>query len=469
MERIIRLEEIELQHFKNVSYGDVTIANDVPGYESSFLGIYGQNGSGKTALIDALELLKRALCGRKIQPQYADYIQVGRDCAKLVFHFSVRVEQYRYKAVYGFSLAVEHSSDDEENTGINSGVSSLVPTIKDEYLSFSLKGGKKDYIFQKLMSTMGTDTLLPANKRKELIGDEKEAYTNLLVNKRVAYAESRSFLFSRELLSQIRKSCDVDEYKKLIEALVRYGNFDLFVINKTDSGIISLNALPLNFSFIDKKNRHSYFGSLAVNLNEPTVVPIEEYDLVEKVIEGMNIVLNQLIPGLTIGVKDLGRQLDDKGNERERLQLVSCKNEKEIPLKYESDGIKKIISVLDLLIAVYNHSSITVAVDELDAGIFEYLLGEVLKIISENGKGQLIFTSHNLRPLETLNKNFVAFTTTNPKHRYIRLTNVKKTNNLRDFYYRDIQLGEQAEEVYNATNNFDIALAFKEAGDTFGS
>jgi AAA15 family ATPase/GTPase len=144
---------------------------------------------------------------------------------------------------------------------------------------------------------------------------------------------------------------------------------------------------------------------------------------------------------------------------------MSKKNHKEIPLRYESEGIKKIISILQLLIVVYNNSSITVAIDELDAGIFEYLLGELLRIISEKGKGQLIFTSHNLRPLETLDKGFIAFTTTNPENRYLRMTNVKENNNLRDFYYRDIVLGEQDEVVYDLTNNYDIALAFREAGD----
>lgn len=114
---------------------------------------------------------------------------------------------------------------------------------------------------------------------------------------------------------------------------------------------------------------------------------------------------------------------------------------------------------------MYNSASITVAVDELDSGVFEYLLGEILRIISEKGKGQLIFTSHNLRPLETLDKGFVAFTTTNPENRYIRLTNVKTNNNLRDFYYRDIILGEQDEPLYERTNNSEIALAFIEAGE----
>lgn len=78
---------------------------------------------------------------------------------------------------------------------------------------------------------------------------------------------------------------------------------------------------------------------------------------------------------------------------------------------------------MQLLIVVFNRESITVAIEKLDAGVFEYLLGELLRIISEKGKGQLIFTSHNLRPLETLDKNFIAFTT-NPSNRYIKLTNV---------------------------------------------
>ena len=121
------------------------------------------------------------------------------------------------------------------------------------------------------------------------------------------------------------------------------------------------------------------------------------------------------------------------------------------------------------MIVIYNQSSITVAIDELDSGVFKYLLGEILRIISEKGKGQLIFTSHNLRPLETLDRGFIAFTTTNPSKRYMRMTNLKDNNNLRDFYFRDIVLGEQSEEVYEPTNNAEIALAFREAGERNGS
>lgn len=43
-----------------------------------------------------------------------------------------------------------------------------------------------------------------------------------------------------------------------------------------------------------------------------------------------------------------------------------------------------------LLIDVYAKPSACVAVDELDSGIFEFLLGELLQVLKEHGRGQLI-------------------------------------------------------------------------------
>ena len=125
--------------------------------------------------------------------------------------------------------------------------------------------------------------------------------------------------------------------------------------------------------------------------------------------------------------------------------------------------------MLHLIICVYNERTVTVAIDELDSGIFEYLLGELLKILAQGGRGQLIFTSHNLRALETLDKRFVAFTTVNPENRYVRIKNIKGTNNLRDVYYRNLILGgDDVNRLYNPTNNGRIALAMREAGQRHG-
>lgn len=64
-------------------------------------------------------------------------------------------------------------------------------------------------------------------------------------------------------------------------------------------------------------------------------------------------------------------------------------------------------------------------VDELDASVYEYLLGEILYVLEHDSSGRFIFTSHNLRALETLSKDAIAFTTINPQNRYYRFNNVK--------------------------------------------
>ena len=92
------------------------------------------------------------------------------------------------------------------------------------------------------------------------------------------------------------------------------------------------------------------------------------------------------------------------------------------------------------------------------------MLGELLDIFSKSAKGQLIFTSHNLRALEMLDKDSIMLSTANPDRRYIRMKNVKATNNQRDMYLRGITLGGQDEVIYEETDSLKIARAFRKAG-----
>lgn len=465
--RIVRIENITIENFKNVTQGTLDFVNKRKEYKASVLGIYGQNGSGKTALIDVIQLLKFALCGKPIPQKYADYINVDATCATLKYEFVIRYAEEVYNVWYQFCM---RKIVDEAIASIDEATTANATTrveLFDEVLSFSYESKADKMRKAPLIDTRTEELFAPKAKMLELVGDNKEKYMDLLVTKRLTKATSRSFIFSRELINQFRKNCKNELYMKVIEVLYTYGHRELFIIDTESTGLISLNTLPLVFKY--RNETYETVGNLLLSLNGPALIPEDMYDVVQNVIKNMNIVLEQLVPGLRIGVVDLGSAMTKDGKITKQIQLMSLKNNKEIPFCYESEGIRKIVSILQLLIVVYNYSSVTVAVDELDGGVFEYLLGELLNIISEKGKGQLIFTSHNLRPLETIDKGFIAFTTTNPNKRYIRLTNVKGTNNLRDFYYRDIVLGEQSEQVYNPTNNFEIALAFREAGEAFGS
>ena len=101
----IRIEEIEIENFKNTKYGILELENKRSNYSSSILGLYGQNGSGKTALIDALKSLKYALCGRSMPEKFGDYVNVDANYATLKFKRNGKKRKYSMK--YGINFRLE--------------------------------------------------------------------------------------------------------------------------------------------------------------------------------------------------------------------------------------------------------------------------------------------------------------------------------------------------------------------------
>ena len=454
----IRIDHIEINNFKNVKHGVIDLTSKKQ--NASILALYGQNGSGKTALIECIEILKNAISGRKLPTYASELVNLDSDYSTLSFKFSITDNLDITYLVYKFSIKKEAVETIELNEK-----STYTAIFNEVVLISKYSNGKSVSPLKPLIDTTDGEPFGPQTKYRSLIGN-KELDTDVIVAKKLAYKSGTSFIFSNELLSLIKNNTN-DDIANPLFALNKYGIRNLFVLSTRDSAMISFDALPLVFRFESENNGAS--GKISIPIQGNGIIPEVFYDLLIKIIKSMNVVLEQIIPGLNVGVKNLGEELLKDNTKGIRVQLISIRGNKSIALKYESEGIKKIVAILQLLIVIYNNPTVTVAIDELDSGIFEYLLGEIMRIISEHGKGQLIFTSHNLRPLETIDKSFVAFTTVNPDNRYIRFTNVKTSNNLRDFYYRDIILGEQSEPVYEPTNNRKIAYAFLKAGDVDGA
>ncbi len=454
----IRIDHIEINNFKNVKHGVIDLTSKKQ--NASILALYGQNGSGKTALIECIEILKNAISGRKLPTYASELVNLDSDYSTLLFKFSITEDLDITYLVYKFSIKKEAVETIELNEK-----STYTAIFNEVVLISKYSNGKSVSPLKPLIDTTDGEPFGPQTKYRSLIGN-KELDTDVIVAKKLAYKSGTSFIFSNELLSLIKNNTN-DDIANPLFALNKYGIRNLFVLSTRDSAMISFDALPLVFRFESENNGAS--GKISIPIQGNGIIPEVFYDLLIKIIKSMNVVLEQIIPGLNVGVKNLGEELLKDNTKGIRVQLISIRGNKSIALKYESEGIKKIVAILQLLIVIYNNPTVTVAIDELDSGIFEYLLGEIMRIISEHGKGQLIFTSHNLRPLETIDKSFVAFTTVNPDNRYIRFTNVKTSNNLRDFYYRDIILGEQSEPVYEPTNNRKIAYAFLKALDVDGA
>ena len=382
-----RLSRIEIYNFKNIKRAELDFKN-------SILGLYGQNGSGKTALIDVLDLVKTILCGHSVSSDFSDLIHVDAEYSRIVVQFTMDEKERHSEIEYSFKLNRS--------------------CIYDEILSYAYTDGETRVVKSKLIDTSNSPTFSPVSKYKSLIGPSKENELDVMVIKKMVRKAFRSFIYSSEFLEVVRNrsnECKDKEFMRhmyILESLVNFANYELFVVKskccKDDSMVLSKSAL----------------------------------DVYKRKIESMNRVLPYLVPDLTLGVQVLEKELMRGSSVGYRVELVSNK----IPFQYESDGVKRIVSILQPLIEIFNNTSVVVAIDDLDCGIHEYLFGEIVKLMCEQAKGQLIFTAHNLRPLELINKKFLVFTTTDPDNRYVRYKNIAAHNNLRDVYIRDTALSD---------------------------
>lgn len=454
---VVRLQEIIMNNFKNVEYGKVSLQSYVNFNKNinmnlnDILGIYGQNGSGKTALVDALEILKLLLSGEKL-PKDMNYL-INSVSQKAVLQFTFLIERLNER--YFVYYSVEITKGDYK---INSKVSK-------ETISFSpILDNKKKPKSKIIDFDMDYENIIkPMARYNEIINVDKNNAVNLGVSKVYALEEGTSFIFNDRSIKIFNEGFIKNTiFSNIINSLKRFAELNLFVIKSEQLGVVNMNQLlPLTFQ-LESENR-IISGDYATLFGTSTISE-DSFILLQKIINQINIVINSIIPGMIVDIIDYGQQLDENGDIKIKVELVSVRGENKVPLRYESDGIKKILSILSAMISMYNKRDICLVVDELDAGIFEYLLGEILNVLQENARGQFIFTSHNLRALEKLNKESIIFTTTNPKNRYIKLANVKSNNNLRDFYLRVISLGGQKEDVYEETNTYEINYAFRKAG-----
>lgn len=464
-ESVVRLQEMIIENFKNVKRGVASfqsyknIKNENELSSSDILGIYGQNGSGKTALVESLDILKSLLSGQAIPPNMVNLLSCNSDKARFKYIFKVTIDKENYLVSYSYTLKVV------ENINNKLGVQVIKEDLKYSELNQN-KNISWSSIINYNIDNKKNDLFRPKEIFKEIVNDNEDNIDKLFLAREFSKEGGNSFIFSDRTNEILKSSLEEDElYLKIIQSLSHFGRIDLFVITNKYLGHINLKTF-MPFSFMLKDTIKITNGTVVVPLFESSVIEKSVYVFLEKIKDQINVVLQSIIPGLTIKIKKLKEVLNDKGEVGENIELLSVRENVEIPLKYESEGIKKLISVLSALIAMYNNKKVCVVIDELDAGVFEFLLGELLKIFKDNSKGQLIFTSHNLRPLEVLDKNDVIFTTCNKENRYIRLKNVKKSNNLRDFYLRGIFLGGQKEMIYQKTKSYEINRAFRKAGRT---
>ncbi len=447
----MRFHKVTIENFKNVVHGELTFENKRRPDGPSILALYGQNGSGKSALIDCLLAFKLLVDGGSLPRRFADYVNADAEFARVIYEFDAGYGRSKYEVEF------------RNNAG--------EPQLLSE--TFSLADSTTARL-KTLFTTKGYDQYGPRALQAAMtcfeVPDRAERF-----DKGASLYFSLDFTLNEEYLAA--SPSEADNWYGIVGDIAAFVENEMFVVGTKEAESIESGELIVAYDFI---NNHVEleagvsFGALfdyveaqgagdvwklriSTDKSSPSLLPKAlSVALSEGWIRDINFLIEQLIPGMQLELIELKAA----ANGLVPVYVQSRRGDIAIPLSCESRGVQKLVSIAWLLVNVYNDSNFVAVIDEIDSGVFEYLLGEILRTVSEEGEGQLIFTSHNLRPLEVMDKGYIAFTTSNPENRYMRLRNVKATNNLRDFYYRSIYLGGQKESIYDPPTSGELSMAF---------
>lgn len=455
---IVRIESLKLKNFKNIKNCEICFAEtkklsrgllDEDDF-SSVLGLYGQNGSGKTSCIEGLRLLQYLLSGVSLNRPFENLINVDSKSMFVGATFYVKENNKNYYVIYECTISKTAS-------GLR---------ISEEKLSYHLldENNKKVNIFSfkapSDINGMFKDYL--GSKNYDVYRMIASLETNSVTNQ----TSLSSSIFNPKLMNFVNELKDSkDVYRSIINELHFFAKFRfaIYQINYFNE----LSNVGIKIRIKDETNSADpSCNDIFVSFDQ-TTIKAEYFDLFKKTIDTINSVLPSIIKDCTVELLDVVKtrqQVINIVNDVVNFRLVSKRGDKYIPLYYESNGIKKIISILSGFIDAFNNEGSFVAIDELDSGIFEYLLGELVYAFDNFGLGQLLFTSHNLRILEKIDPKNIYFSTVDSDEKFIQIASVRESNNLRNLYYKYIANGYKDKyKLYNNVKTEDIIAALSKA------
>lgn len=447
----LKLRKIKLKNFINANDGMIKISP-----ESKIVGLYGPNGSGKTTLVKAFKYTKAIFSERK--PEYdtndvilpSSLIMIGKDKATISLEWEIG-----HKGNLEYSFSIRRSDTQPDNAYISS--ESLTCKGLSEQSDFSMQINKRGY--KKDLEELGLQLASLAIKLDGVFFSKEYSLEILKEAYKKTRQENRSFFAYDGLFSMIENGRDSDQTESFS--------------NLVSDVLFSLHwYFKLMYFFSDNEeghtrqiNNHDDFASISYFLISPNelermgiglIEEIEDYNeiinltnLCKKRVSLINSILKEILPSVSLVY-----------NESDDLLFIE-KHGVCIPFSAASYGEKKLIRLTMSLMESSLNERTTIIIDEFDEGIFELRLKKLLCWLLDNTVGMVIFTAHNLMPLEVLPPKAIWFTTVAQKQLYSTMRNVKSKTNMRDKYYRTLTVGDDDNPPFNYDIDSDmIATAF---------
>lgn len=394
---------------------------------NQFISIYGENGSGKTNIVELFKLLQQSTMSRatdiamnkmpkefwKIQEEMSDQLPTE---IRQIFQLSFNLKEYRM-------LDEDEATEIEYGFKINNKDGFYYIKFDDEIIEeklYYMAGKQRAYLFQ----INKENNKIIKNLNKNIFINEK--YNEELIDGIDKYWGKYTFLslLSFETIEKNKDYIDNNISKNIIEVIDKIWLMTVHV----DKG--ALKIIPDGFVKVRKLN----------NIQKG-IVKKDKLPEIKKYENVLNIFFTQAYAD----IKEVKYEINEK-EDRIYYELYFNKmiggQIKSIPSRLESDGTRRILNQFDTIIGSLLGE--TVILDEIDNGIHDVLMKNIIMSIKDEITGQLIITTHNTLLLEILPKENIYILSTdyngNKRINSIKEYEIKiqKNNNARDLYFKGV-------------------------------
>ena len=415
---------IKLKNF--MSFKDVTFdfKNGNKGAKK-FISIYGENGSGKSNFVNSIELLRRSIDTAQFVANDEKFQELAKD---------KNVPQHLIEFILN-NVDIQRCTENcrmlecDEETSIEYGFQ--INNREGYYiLSFDNR-----FLYEKLYYYTG--------KQSGPLFEIKYENSNIKMN------FSNKLFLNKKVELEIR-----DEINKY------WGKHTLLSIlnnerEKKNERYIEENYLSYVFDFLNmlqeinincKKSAHS--GSV-INARKP-------YNLLKKLDSGKTKVDNEEVLNcsekilkdfFTQTYADIKDVFYEKNLENQEISYklyfkkMICGKIRTIDFSKESSGTQQILDILSSLLGAF--FGVTVVYDEIDDGIHDLLLKNILMSMMDYITGQIIITTHNTYILETIDiKSVYVITSDYQGNKEVKCLDefprIQGTNNPRIMYLKGL-------------------------------
>ena len=344
-------------------------------------GIFGFNGAGKTAFITSVDLYKKIATN----PNYLLQNDSTKKLDKLLNH-NLKCFSFSIVFEYQKNVVLKHTIKIEKDKIINSYVITFEEislssgrTLNDKYKALISKNNETVKILDDERIT-GEDL--------KFIVDEKLQYTSIVskilerLSKRIDESNESKPAFSVAEKILVSLCLDINNLSIYLSDADSHTNF---LIDKK-----FLEELLKDVEFI--KTKKDSWKDIYV---DEMIVPKRQYQSYVN----DNRKLEKFIKLFKPEVNRIELVESDDGDSYHVRRNFVYKNYK-VELEFESSGIKQLVKLFTYLLKCSNGG--IVFIDEIDTNINTVYFEKLILFFKKYGKGQLVFTTHNIEAMNAL-------------------------------------------------------------------